>query len=573
MAGLIPQSFIDDLLDRVDIVEVIDRRVPLKKAGRSYKACCPFHDEKTPSFNVNPDKQFYHCFGCGAGGNAVGFLMDYENVDFPTAIESLATLLGIEVPHEAVSEKQQQQRRKTQSIYDVLNFASRYYQTQLRKHPQRARAVDYIKNRGISGEMARDFALGFAPAGWDNLLQAAKQAGFDKQQLAQLEAGGMLVKKENGDYYDRFRERIIFPIRDNRGRIIAFGGRVLGDDKPKYLNSPETAVFHKQRELYGLYEARKSNAQLDYLILVEGYMDVLALFQRGISNALATLGTASNIQHLEKIFRHTGKLVVCFDGDDAGKKAAQRLLETALPAMQDGREIVFLFLPAGEDPDSFIKQQGKDAFIYALDQATPLETELFRLAAEGVSLDSEAGKARFVSQALPLIKPLPAGVFKQRMLGQLAERAGVNTELLEQKLAQIAAPRQPGLHPDTESTRREPAAANVKPKAGATSPTPANKPEVSARTPVIWALSILLHFPEFAREVEFPSALADAQSAEGALLAAVVAYIQSVLADEDDAPTTYRLLGHWYGTPESQLLSHCAASHSPPEDAQIALQE
>ena len=590
MAGLIPQSFIDDLLDRVDIVEVIDRRVTLKKAGRSYKACCPFHNEKTPSFNVNPDKQFYHCFGCGAGGNAVGFLMDYENVDFPAAVEALAAQVGIEVPREAIGDQQQQRQKKSQSIFDVLNFASHFFQTQLRKHPNKDIAVSYIKNRGLSGEIARDFALGFAPPGWDNLINAAKKAGFSTFQIQQLEAGGMLVKKENGQYYDRFRDRIIFPIRDNRGRIIAFGGRVLGDDNPKYLNSPETDVFHKQRELYGLYEARKNNAQLEYLILVEGYMDVLALFQHGVSNSLATLGTASNILHLEKIFRHTGKLVVCFDGDEAGKKAAQRLLETALPAMRDGREILFLYLPAGEDPDSFIQQQGKAAFLYAVEKAVPLEQELFNMAEQGISLDSEAGKARFVSQALPLLKQLPDGVFKQRMLNQLADRVEVTADFIAQQLAQLKAAKQHPSQatPNTSSSssaattaqaklsglgtkQSEPSAADSKPAA---TPSEANRSKANeTQTPVIWALSTLLHFPEFANEVEFSGTLVEGQSVEGALLAELLSYIRSVMKSEGTAPTTYRIIGHWYGTAESQVLSHCAASHIPPEDQVIALAE
>ena len=346
MAGLIPQNFIDDLLDRVDIVEVIDKRVSLKKAGKNYSACCPFHDEKTPSFSVNPDKQFYYCFGCGAGGNSIGFVMDYENIDFPAAVETLANMAGLEVPHEesspSSSQRHQQEKNKKASLYDTLQWVTKFYQTQLRSHRDKDKAIDYLKDRGLSGEIARDFCIGYAPAGWDNLLKAAKNT--EASMTEQLDATGMLIKKDNGDYYDRFRERVIFPIRDNRGRIIAFGGRVLNDDKPKYLNSPETAIFHKQRELFGLFEARKANRQLDYLLMVEGYMDVVSLAQFGITHAVATLGTASSVFHLEKIFRHTSKLVVCFDGDEAGKKAAARLLETALPIMQDGaRNLLFIF--------------------------------------------------------------------------------------------------------------------------------------------------------------------------------------------------------------------------------------
>ncbi len=328
MAGLIPQSFIDDLINRLDIVDVVSSRVQLKKTGKNYSACCPFHKEKTPSFTVSPDKQFYYCFGCGAGGNALGFVMDHDNLDFPQAVEELARAAGMEVPREQ-GRRDQKPRQPTDSpLYPLLDAASEFYRQALRSHPTRKAAVEYLKGRGLSGEVARDFGLGFAPPGWDNLL---KHLGADTlQQKVMIDAGLLIENAETGKRYDRFRDRVMFPIRDSRGRIIAFGGRVLGDDKPKYLNSPETPVFHKGQELYGLYEARKHNRNLDEIIVVEGYMDVIALAQQGLRNAVATLGTATSEEHLKRLFRVVPSVLFCFDGDQAGRKAAWRALESAL---------------------------------------------------------------------------------------------------------------------------------------------------------------------------------------------------------------------------------------------------
>ncbi len=585
MSGLIPQSFIDELLDRTDIVEVIDRRVPLKKAGKNYKACCPFHNEKTPSFNVNPERQFYHCFGCGAGGNALGFVMDFDNVDFPEAVETLAGSLGMEVPREQSPVERQQQRRK-QSIYDVLRFAAQFYQRALRRHPARQQAVDYLKQRGLSGEIARDFAIGFAPPGWDNLLQEARSDSTSSENLEQLEAAGLLVKKENGDYYDRFRERIMFPIRDNRGRVIAFGGRVLGDDKPKYLNSPETSVFHKQRELYGLYEARRQNAQLDMLVLVEGYMDVVSLFQYGINFAVATLGTASSQFHLEKIFRHTARLVVCFDGDEAGQQAALRLLETALPAMQDGREIAFLFLPEGEDPDTFIRNKGKQAFLHALDTAKPLEDLLFENAQRGISLGSDAGKARFINAALEQVARLPEGFFRQSQLKRLAAETGADASLLQEKLdgfKQNQKPRATQL--DSAAGKTTPASRDRPGQTGHPHPqstvaVQANNPERGAEPPaggaqasVVLAISSLLHFPELAIGLDIPPVGTAPGPPEIEVLQAVHAFIVECEAATGQAPTSYRLFGHWHGTDTGQMLVRCAALYVEPENQQVASQQ
>ncbi|HKJ77760.1 MAG TPA: DNA primase, partial [Gammaproteobacteria bacterium] len=359
MAGRIPQSFIDDLLSRVDIVEVIDARVPLKKAGRDYAACCPFHDEKTPSFTVSPTKQFFHCFGCGAHGTALGFLMEYDHMGFVEAVEELAAKQGLEIPYEGGAPAAGP-GRDLKPLYDLLGQADRYFRHQLRNHPAAAKAVDYLKGRGVSGEVAAAFGLGYAPPGWDGLLQAL---GRDDGALKRLVEVGLLIEREEDRRrYDRFRDRVIFPIRDPRGRTVGFGGRVLGDDKPKYLNSPESEVFHKGRELYGLYEAQQAVRRPERLLVVEGYMDVVALAQHGIANAVATLGTAATADHLQRLFRVTGEVVFCFDGDEAGGKAAWRALENAMPQMRDGRQVRFMFLPQGEDPDSLVRAIGGEAF-------------------------------------------------------------------------------------------------------------------------------------------------------------------------------------------------------------------
>jgi len=332
MAGPIPQDFIDQLLARVDIVDVVGSRVPLKKAGREFTACCPFHTEKTPSFTVSPVKQFYHCFGCGEHGTAIGFLMAYDRMTFPEAVEELARQVGLEVPHE---ERPERRGPDPQPLYDVLERAAQHYQQQLRRHPEAQRAIQYLKGRGLSGETAAAFGLGYAPPGWDNLLGAH---GTDAEAVKRLDLAGLLAEGSGGKRYDRFRDRIMFPIRDARGRVIGFGGRVLGDAKPKYLNSPETPVFHKGRELYGLYEARRVPGAIERLLVVEGYMDVIALAQHGIGNAVATLGTATTTEHLERIFKTAPEVVFCFDGDRAGREAAWKALNAALPQLREGRE-------------------------------------------------------------------------------------------------------------------------------------------------------------------------------------------------------------------------------------------
>lgn len=467
MAGLIPQSFIDDLLDRIDIVDVVDPRVKLKKTGKNYSACCPFHDEKTPSFTVSPDKQFYYCFGCGASGTALSFILEHDRLNFPDAVEELAKMAGVEVPREARNDSPKHKERK--SLYQLLEKTDQHFRQQLRQSPAKQHAVNYLQLRGLSGEIARDFGIGYAPPGWDNLLKAL---GSDNESKHLLNEGGMLIERpEDGRCYDRFRNRIMFPIRDVRGRIIGFGGRVLGDDKPKYLNSPETPVFHKGRELYGLYEARQAYRQLPRLLVVEGYMDVVALAQFGIRYGVATLGTACGEDHLNLAFKYTQEVVFCFDGDEAGRKAARRALENSLGAMFDGRQVKFLFLPDGEDPDTLVRQVGTDKFTRMIEMAVPLEDFLFDSVADGIDIQSMEGRARLSKRAAPLLHKLPAGVFRELMFGNLAQRTGLPIDTL---MELVAAPAQEP-SPIERSDRLAPAATpekNVsKPKIIRPSPT------------------------------------------------------------------------------------------------------
>ena len=417
MPGKIPKKFIDDLLSRIDIVDVIDARVPLKKAGKDYKACCPFHEEKTPSFTVSQDKQFYHCFGCGVNGSAIKFLMDYEHMSFPEAVKDLAQRAGIAVPQDT-HYSSEDKPDITAPLLEVLVQADRYYRRMLREHPQAHTAIDYLKRRGLSGEIAADFGLGFAPDGWDNLLKAV---GTSEEARSALLAAGLLVKKDGGGYYDRFRHRIMFPIHDHRGRLIGFGGRVLDQGEPKYLNSPETPLFHKGRELYGLYRARDALKRIGRALVVEGYMDVVALAQYGLDYAVATLGTATTRDHLERLFRYVPEVVFCFDGDRAGREAAWRALENGLPVLHEGRQVSFLFLPDGEDPDTLVRKEGAAEFGARLKAATPLPDYFFQHLAEQVDLNRLDGRARLVELVRPHLSKMRPGILRQMMLARLSE--------------------------------------------------------------------------------------------------------------------------------------------------------
>ena len=428
MAGLIPQDFIDDLIARADIIEVVGRRVQLKKAGREFKACCPFHDEKTPSFTVSPGKGFYHCFGCGAHGTAIGFLMEFDHMSFVEAIESLAASMGVDVPR---SESDKPARRYDE-LFSLLDTVARHWQTCLKETPA---AVEYVKQRGIVGSTAKRFGIGYAPDGWSNVLD---KFGKSEEATEKLLATGLIIRKDNGQHYDRFRDRIIFPIRDARGRTIGFGGRTLGDGEPKYLNSPETVLFHKGRELYGLYEARQALRSIEQLVVVEGYMDAVALARHGIDFAVATLGTATTPEHLNRLFRLTENVCFAFDGDRAGRKAAWRALENALPLIREGRQIRFMFLPEGHDPDSYVNELGTDAFLKALDEGVALSEFLIEELASQVDMNTVDGRARLAELARPLVNKVPAGVYRELLIDSLAERVGLTAAKLEKTLGSSA---------------------------------------------------------------------------------------------------------------------------------------
>ncbi len=423
MGGLIPRSFINDILAKADIVDVVNSRVKLKKAGtNNYQACCPFHHEKTPSFTVSKSKQFYHCFGCGAHGNAIGFLMEYDKLEFPEAVEELANFLGLEVPREQSggrNEKTQVSFQTKRDLYQLMAEIAHFYQQQL---PNHIPAQAYLQKRGLSQEVIERFAIGFVPDSFDSVL---RKFGKNREEQARLFDLGMLSGNENGRIYDRFRNRIMFPIRDRRGRTIAFGGRVLGDEKPKYLNSPETVTYHKGNELYGLFEALQINDSPEMLLVVEGYMDVVALAQFGVNYAVASLGTATTSEQIQQIFRVTEQAVCCYDGDRAGRDAAWRALENALPYLEDGRQLKFIFLPDGEDPDTFIRQHGKEGFENYIRNALSLSDFLFANLLQQVDLSTKEGKSKLAALAVPLIKRIPGEMLRLYLRNILAQKLGI----------------------------------------------------------------------------------------------------------------------------------------------------
>ncbi len=466
MAGKIPAHFIDQLLSRVDILDIIGSRIALRKAGSEYQACCPFHQEKTPSFTVSQSKQFYHCFGCGAHGTAIGFLMNYDRLDFPTAVKELAQRAGLEVPGEDGAT----QEASIRPLFEILEQANEFFRQCLREHPQAGRAKRYLQGRGLDADIAGTFSIGYAPPGWDNLLQALGQLPATQSLLLRA---GMLIETED-KRYDRFRDRIMFPIRDLRGRILGFGGRVLGEEVPKYLNSPETQIFHKGHELYGLYEARRTLAQINRLLVVEGYMDVVALAQHGIPNVVATLGTAATPEHMVRLFRSVREVVFCFDGDEAGRRAAWKALNNVLPELRDGREVRFLFLPEHEDPDSLVRSEGKTAFEARYQNALPLSDYLFKQLAQGVDLQGEEGRARLADQAKPLLNRLPQGVFRDLMFERLAKQ--IQIQLEPTRLLSLEPPPRP---PQGHVTTRSP------------------KP----RSAIQLAIALLVQYPELAQTV------------------------------------------------------------------------
>ncbi len=439
MAGLIPQQFIDDLIARTDIVDLIDSRVKLKKAGKSYVACCPFHGEKNPSFHVSQEKQFYHCFGCGVSGNVISFLMEYDRLDFVDTIEELAGMYNLEVPREQSNDNkktaQQYSIEKQQKLdyYELMDQVSAFYRQQLKTNTNSEEVIQYLKKRGLSGNVAKTFGIGYSPDDWQVVKDKFTKNGgkFDPQRETQLLDTGVLIKNEKGRVYDRFRHRVMFPIRDRRGRVIGFGGRVLDDSTPKYLNSPETPIFSKGQELYGFFEAKQANRDLKRLLVVEGYMDVVALAQHGVSWSVASLGTSTTSEQIQLMFRNTSEIICCYDGDRAGREAAWRTLQNSLPQLQDGRQIKFMFLPDGEDPDSMIRKLGEEDFVALVDQAVPLSQFMFENLISQVEMDSEDGRSKLANLALPMVNSISDGVFKQMMKDKLAKYLGLDSQSLD----------------------------------------------------------------------------------------------------------------------------------------------
>ena len=523
MGGLIPDSFIEELLGRADIVDIIERRVPLKKAGREFQARCPFHDEKTPSFTVSPQKQFYHCFGCGAHGSAIGFLMNYEGLEFVDAVEELARHVGLTVPREGLSKP-----RPSEGLYSVLDAAAAWYQQELKKNPE---AIEYLKQRGVSGQIVRDFGIGFAPRGWDNLI---KVLGSDESRLGLLRKAGMLSQGKSGEY-DKFRHRIMFPIHDRRGRVIAFGGRALDDEGPKYLNSPETELFHKGRELYGLYLARRSQAKLDRILVVEGYMDVVALAQFGFRNCVATLGTATTGDHSELLFRAAEEVIFCFDGDRAGRKAAWRALESTLPRLREGRQARFLFLPEGEDPDTMVRKRGSEGFAALLDDALPLSDFFFEHFTAQVDMTALDGRARLVGLARPVLETLPEGVFRDMMFDRL--------EMLAQHRLE---------------GRRRGAVSSPPPKAATGKP-------AQQRTPMRAALAHLVQNPSLALQAP------DLSVFDGCDLPGIEIFLELVdFCAKNPNMTTAQILELWHDHPAQSYLDTMATWQFPGDEERLA---
>jgi len=478
MAGHIPQDFIDDLINNADIVDVVDSRVALKKRGKEHIACCPFHNEKSPSFTVSQNKQFYHCFGCGAHGTVLSFIMEYERLDFVDAIEVLAAEHHIEVPREQGNFSPQQDNKKP--LYEILEQAAINFANELKNTP---RAVDYLKQRGLSGQVTKDFQIGYAPDSWDFTLN---QLGHNSDDKAACLKAGLSIEKNTQKHYDRFRDRIMFPIRDRRGRTIGFGGRILDKGEPKYLNSPETPVFHKGEELYGLYEARQAVKDLTRIIIVEGYMDVVALAQHGIPYAVATLGTATSGSQISRLFRIVPELIFCYDGDAAGKKAAWRALENSLSILRDGIQARFLFLPDGEDPDTLIRKEGSKAFEQRLNHAVPLADFMLQHLAEDLDLSSADGCGRLSEKAKPLMAKITDGVFKDLLFKQLSNIVGLSTANLQQHIPDVSRPSQEQ-------------AQLIKNKI-------LPKHQIST-TPTRFAIALLLQYPTLATACEIPEAL------------------------------------------------------------------
>jgi len=533
MAGRIPQQFIDDLINRADIVDVVDSRVALKKRGKEHIACCPFHNEKSPSFTVSQSKQFYHCFGCGAHGTALGFIMEYERLDFVDAIEVLAAEYHIDVAREQGNFTPQQDDKKP--LYDVLDKAAASFAEELKTTP---RAIDYLKQRGLSGEIAKQFQMGYAPDSWDFTLGQFGQT--DDGKAACLKSG-LSIEKNPQKHYDRFRDRIMFPIRDRRGRTIGFGGRILDKGEPKYLNSPETPVFHKGEELYGLYEARQAVKDLNRIVIVEGYMDVVALAQHGISYAVATLGTATSATQISKLFRIVPELIFCYDGDAAGKKAAWRALENSLAVLRDGVQARFLFLPDGEDPDTLVREEGQQAFEQRLSSATPLADFMLDHLAADLDLSSADGCGRLSEKAKPLINKIADGVFKDLVINQLSKTIGLSSQHLQQHIPETPAPQNQS---QTFNHRQ-----NLSPK------------HQVSMTPTRMAIALLLQHPQLAQNCAIPEKLLNSEMPGLHLL---IQIHNTILQTDTPAPSV--LLERWRDTQDAPVINKLMQLDIPQAD-------
>jgi DNA primase len=530
---MIPQSFIQDLLNRVDIVDVVGRHVQLRKAGANYVACCPFHDEKTPSFTVSPTKQFYHCFGCGAHGNAIGFLMANGGLSYVEAIRDLAANLGMPVPEEAGS----RQEKKSPDLYDMLQKASKYYRDELKKS---SAAIDYLKRRGLTGEIAARFGIGYAPHDWRNLAHV-----FPDYEAESLVESGLVIAGD-GKRYDRFRDRIMFPIQDGRGRIIGFGGRIIAQGEPKYLNSPETPLFEKGRELYGLYLARKAIQEASLVLVVEGYMDVVALAQNGIGYAVATLGTATTEHHVQKLMKQSDHVVFCFDGDNAGRRAAWRALENSIAQVQDGKEIAFLFLPEGEDPDSYIRKSGKDKFEALLKEALPLSIFLVNELSSKVNLNNAEGRASFLHEAKPYLARIGAPNLALMLRKRIAEIAKVELSELD-ALFQV---KLPGRSEKTPPRK-----------------TPGKRPNVVKKL-----LEMLMHSPALAKLVDRGEIDPDAELSgiTGAEISALGNLLDFLSNEEANAAG---IIEHFRGRDEEALLEEIRPGLFGLEEARLSEEE
>jgi len=543
MAGRIPQSFIDEVLRRTDIVDLIGASVRLKKTGKNYSACCPFHNEKSPSFTVNRDKQFYHCFGCGASGNALSFVMQHEHREFMDGLEYLAHKAGMSLPENS----QQQEQVSRQPLYDILELAAQFFEQQLQSATQRDKALTYLQKRGLDAATCKQWRIGYAPAGWDNLFKAL--ADTPEKQALLLEVGLIAHQEQRNSYYDALRDRIIFPIRDSRGRVIAFGGRVLDDSKPKYLNSPESAIFRKGEELYGFYESKQAKQSLTKIMVVEGYVDVIAVHQAGLPFAVATLGTATSTIHIERIFKSVSEVVFCFDGDNAGRKAAWRALESALPALKEGVSANFLFLPNDHDPDSLIKAEGATAFSQQLTQAMPLADFLFNQLSTDLRLESLEGKSRLASLAKPLIEKVPVGVYRQLLWQRLSQLTGLDEQALKVAMplleaVPVAAPT------STPSTYKTATSSQARPELMLVSKQQPLKSLAGRSSLSDKAIQLLLQNSSAALNIDLNQLPVQAETQ---LLAEIIKFCQT----QPDC-SSIGILGAWQGTDEGRHLQALA---------------